>query len=62
MKLFWLSIMAVLTACGVLWMLLGDKADDVAWVGLVFLALWGLAAGVYGIITVAKSKEWVDNG
>lgn len=62
MRLFWLSIMAVLTGCGVLWFLLGDSADDVAWVGLVVLAFWGMFAGIYGIIATAKAKGWVDHG
>ena len=62
MKLLWLSIIAILTGCGVLWLILGDSADDVAWAGLVFLAFWGMFAGAYGIITAAKAKGWVDHG
>ena len=62
MKLLWLSITAMRTGGFVLWLLLGDFADDLAGIGLMFLAFWALFAGVYGVFRAIQSKGWVDHG
>lgn len=62
MKLLWLSVTAIAISGFVLWLILGDVAVDLAGVGLMFLAFWALAAGVYGVFRAIQSKGWVDHG